>query len=110
MYLFSDDTADVANGFVRTSYGRFEKAVGPNEIASLYQCSPFTIYHGVRVHVENIENGKAELSYHGTNDADHLVKAGFEQFDRYSYMKFVPVKELDEILISISPMPGFKLP
>lgn len=110
VFLFSKDAADVANGFVRTSFGDFEKAVGSTEINSIYQCAPFAIYQGVRVHVESIENGKAELSYHGTDQADQLVKAGFEQFDRYSYMKVVPVGEIQGFVVEKIPLLGTKLP
>lgn len=106
--LFSDDPASTNDGFV-FFHGDYEKEIAPSEVESVYSCSPYTVYGGVYVFVEKIRNGKAELMYHGTKYSDEVRKLGFEQFDRYSYMKFVPMEELQEIIIEKKPLMGTKL-
>jgi len=110
VFLFSDDAAEVANGFVRTSFGDFERAVGPDDVTSVYEVTPYTIYNGIRAFVETIQEGKAELICHGSKLIGVADKAGFDQIDRYSFLKLVPLEELEEILVDISPLPGYKLP
>lgn len=110
VYLFTDDASEVANGFVRGPRERYEKVVGPNEVTTVYKCSLYTIYQGVRVQVIPVRNGNADLIYTGTDQADQVRKAGFEQIDKYSYMKVVPLEELEEVLIETSPIPGYQLP
>lgn len=110
VFLFTKDAAEVSNGFVRTSFGDFEKAVGPDDVTSVYQVSPYTIHNGVRAFVETIRDGKAELVCHGSNLIGVADKAGFDQIDRYSFRKFVPLDELGEILVDINPISGTHLP
>jgi len=107
--LFSEDPASSAAGFV-SRHGKFEKEVPPAEVESLYDCTPYAMFAGVRVLVLTIKKDGVEFIYNGTKHASELRKLGFDQIDRYSYMKFVPESELPEILVEVSPMPGYKLP
>lgn len=107
--LFSEDQSSVAVGFV-PRHDRFEKEVAPAEVESLCDYTPYAMVGEARVEVLSIKENGIELIYNGTQYASALRKLGFEQIDRYSYLKFFPESELPKILMEVIPMPGYKLP
>lgn len=111
-YLFSKDLQDTENGFVlynRPQYffsngvrykidypddleDIFCKKLNLSEVDGVYSIYTHAIYHGYDISIESSTQDTVLLA---TNDKTFYEKYGFEEVERFVYMKDVPFDEVE---------------
>ena len=87
---------------------KFTKIVPLNDLDSFYDYITFAVYGGVEVLLANVIEGNAILIYSGMET--EVERLGFEQIDRNTYKKSVPVAEIADVKVEKRAKLGFALP
>lgn len=93
--IYSENSADVENGFIKIDTDRFMKSIKPEELDFIFEKNTIVKYKGDEFTGSIIENDKIMLY---TRDAALGRKYNMIQRDKDEYYLYVRLKEIDAII------------